>query len=325
MNRVAHGASSPEACRVPTFAVVGAARSGTTTLHYTLDQHPNITMSRVKEPNFFVWDGERLDYPWPAAGNEVRSEAQRSYRCLESYLELFSGPGTARGDVTPSYLVSPGAAARMKRLNPALKIIAILRHPAERATSHIRLSERWRGSRGHLDFTAILQEHHEHLGKGALLRGKAAAPYVPLGMYYRGLLPYYQTFGPERVSVHLYEEFTEPEQLLKKLYAFVGVDSGFTPNTAVQYNPSGESGSGVHARLRALPLARRLFKSAKRLLPRPLASSLTRYNDALKQRDLRPSQQLTAAERREITRTYYAEDITHLQTLIGRDLSSWLE
>jgi hypothetical protein len=55
----------------PSFFVLGAARCGTTSLHYYLDQHPDIAMSAVKEPNFFLFR-QTPDGPEPLFGDDRR-------------------------------------------------------------------------------------------------------------------------------------------------------------------------------------------------------------------------------------------------------------
>ena len=47
---------------LPTFLLIGAAKSGTTSLYSYLAQHPSVFMSIPKEPNFFAFDGRRLAY-----------------------------------------------------------------------------------------------------------------------------------------------------------------------------------------------------------------------------------------------------------------------
>ena len=46
---------------LPNFLVIGAGRSGTTSLHYYLGQHPDIYLPVVKEPNFFSFMGEDIE------------------------------------------------------------------------------------------------------------------------------------------------------------------------------------------------------------------------------------------------------------------------
>lgn len=56
--------------RMPTFLVIGAGKSGTTSLHYYLDQHPEIYMCPVKEPNFFAYEKHNVsDFILPEKKN----------------------------------------------------------------------------------------------------------------------------------------------------------------------------------------------------------------------------------------------------------------
>ena len=52
---------------MPNFLIIGAPKSGTTTLRYVLDQHPEIYMSAVKEPGFFWAYGEPVDLRGPSS------------------------------------------------------------------------------------------------------------------------------------------------------------------------------------------------------------------------------------------------------------------
>jgi hypothetical protein len=59
----------------PGFFVIGAAKSGTTSLHRYLDQHPAISMSSVKEPNFFAFLEGMPAFAGPKTWNAARSLA----------------------------------------------------------------------------------------------------------------------------------------------------------------------------------------------------------------------------------------------------------
>lgn len=50
---------------MPNFLIIGAAKAGTTSLHYYLSQHPQVYMSSVKEPRFFALEGETLNFRNP--------------------------------------------------------------------------------------------------------------------------------------------------------------------------------------------------------------------------------------------------------------------
>ncbi len=117
----------------PHFLVIGAGKSGTTSLHEYLKQHPQIFMAR-KEPNFFAY--ENLD-PSTLDDPDDREHYAQSFVSPESYLNLFAEAreGQLRGEVSNTYISKDGAWANIQRRLPEVKLIAILRHPAKRLFS----------------------------------------------------------------------------------------------------------------------------------------------------------------------------------------------
>ena len=106
-------------------------------LHYTLGQHPQIFVSPNKETNFFLFDGASVR-PSGLSEPEFEMVKERSVTTLEAYGALFAG-ATARhlaiGESSPTYLMSPEVAPRIKARLPAAKLVAILRQPVDQALS----------------------------------------------------------------------------------------------------------------------------------------------------------------------------------------------
>ncbi len=75
--------------RIPNFFVIGAARSGTTSLHYYLAQHPQIYMCPLKEPSFFAFEDARPDFLY-SEGLQQRV-LTRSITDFAEYCDLFKG------------------------------------------------------------------------------------------------------------------------------------------------------------------------------------------------------------------------------------------
>ena len=104
------------------FFVVGAARSGTTSLHNYLGQHPEIFLSEVKELNHFsqVESNDHSDYKAPKKGESYHTKIIKSF---ELYQSLFSEAKSnqIKGDVSPSYL--------MGNRNGRAEFISITRNP----------------------------------------------------------------------------------------------------------------------------------------------------------------------------------------------------
>lgn len=104
---------------LPDFIVIGAMKSGTTTLYRNLDLHPQVDMSRDKETDFFV-----AEKNWP--------------RGRDWYGAQFSRADAVRGEASPNYTKSrdfPGVPSRMASVCPDAKLIYILRDPVARAQS----------------------------------------------------------------------------------------------------------------------------------------------------------------------------------------------
>ena len=140
------------------FMVVGAQKCGTTALFEYLKQHPEICMSSKKEVHLF--DGPDYSNTWTPAqidsryrsefqddslDSAIHSEHLPAERAIDSctrdqsLVEAGDNPPRTkifRGEATPIYLFLSEIAGELKRYNPSLKLIVLLRDPAERAISH---------------------------------------------------------------------------------------------------------------------------------------------------------------------------------------------
>ena len=117
--------------KVNTF-IVGAPKAGTTSLHYYLQQHPEVCMSAIKEPNFFTAANvSDLYYDVDPILNE------------DDYHLIFSDlKKKVVGEASVSYLYYPLIADKIFEYNPKAKIIILLRNPVQRAFSHYLMDKR---------------------------------------------------------------------------------------------------------------------------------------------------------------------------------------
>ena len=118
----------------PNLFVIGAMKSGTSSLHDYLGFHPEIVMSTVKEPEYFQADGKH----WC---EEIRDANDPGKPSLDRYLQLFPGAEhkTYAGESSTWYTAwptRPGVAGRLHAFNPEARLIYIVRDPVERAISH---------------------------------------------------------------------------------------------------------------------------------------------------------------------------------------------
>jgi hypothetical protein len=296
--------------RLPTFLVIGAARSGTTALYLYLRQHPNVFMARGKETNYFAFEGEALDFRGPGA-----EFVNNSVVTLNAYRRLFAEApeGAAIGEASPLYLYCPPAAERIRARLPDVRIVAILRNPIEQAYSHY-LYARKEAIEPLDDFMAALDAQADR----RKARWQPLFQYSDFARYGVQLRRYFDRFPRDRIRIFLYEEFaSDPVRVVQEIFRFVGVDSSFVPDVSARANAGGIPKSEWWQMLVMRPNpASRLVGS---FLP---TQTRRRVRDALSGMNTRRDRMPQAA--RDRLRAELRGDIVALQGLIERDLSKWL-
>ena len=213
---------------LPDFLLVGAPKAGTTALHVALAGHPEVCMSTVKEPKFFLVDGPPPDGGGPG---DAKTYSEYVWR-REDYEALWDAaePGQLLGESTTLYLGDPQAHRRIHELVPGAKLVAVLRDPVDRAHSnwsHLRSA----GLEPVEDFprACMLGERRVAEGWGPFWN------YLELGCYGSQLEQLYELFPPEQVLLLMYRDLREhPAQTLDRLCAFLGLRTGLLTRAAVR-------------------------------------------------------------------------------------------
>ncbi|MGH3065768.1 MAG: sulfotransferase family protein [Gaiellaceae bacterium] len=286
---------------LPTFIVIGVAKGGTTSIYRYLDQHPEIFMCPDKGPNYFGYEDAR-DWRWHDEG-EPPLLRHFKVATLEEYERLFDGVTSehAVGEVSPQYFRCPTAARRIHDVLPEAKLVASLRNPADRAFSGF-LMRRRRGE--------VVGEAHSELTAGS--------SHVKEGFYFERMKRYYDLFDREQIKIYLFDEFKRsPADLVRDLFGFLGVDTGYEPDTTVQHNPANIPRSALLNRILYQP---KVIRGVKAVLP----ERLERVAKRLRQRNLRPAPSFPPDLRAALL-DLYRDDIHRLEELIERDLSVWFE
>ena len=171
---------------MPNFILFGAGRSGTTSLYHYLKQHPQIYLSPTKEPRFFAFEGRALSFQGP--GDEERIN-KSSTTDLKSYQAHFDGVRNEKaiGEGSVSYLYYARAAERIRYHIPTAKLIALLRHPADRAYSNFLSLQELEPAK---NFAQALQEESSRVRSN----WGHVWHYARRGYYYAQLKPYFDTF-----------------------------------------------------------------------------------------------------------------------------------
>lgn len=207
----------------PNFFIVGAAKSGTTSLWAYLKQHPEIAMptdESQKEPAFFS-----LYWPW------------RPH--VEQYLKLFADAigKKAIGEASTSYLVFPESAELIHQTYPHAKIIIILRNPAERAFSLYQWMLR-EGYENLFPFEKALAAEEDRMKDECFKFHQPIYYYYRLyyhsGLYSEQILRYMQHFPKEHLKILLFDDLkNHPRRTMHELYEFLRVETHFTPTMTI--------------------------------------------------------------------------------------------
>ena len=222
------------------FLIIGAQKSGTTTLFKLLSEHPYIYMPPQKELPFFT-----DDHAYASGFNMF----------LENHYKAV--PITSQwGKATPHYLSDDRAASRIATLMPEVKLIVILRDPADRALSHYRMSVR-RGIEQRSFEEAIQQqlqpESLEESRKLPVGRASETNTYIVWGEYGRLLKPYFDQFGKQKILTLFTKDLEcDPENTLDMVCSFLGLDTVRPASLGKRFHEG-----GAHERL---PWARSLAR-----------------------------------------------------------------
>ena len=293
---------------LPTFLVIGAAKSGTTSLHHYLAEHPEIWMSRTKELSFFQDEGDLGVYEAaldPLLAAEL-SEPRNWSRGLDWYRAQFDPRFAVRGESSPGYTAPHfrGVPERVASVVPDAKLVYCVRDPVERALSTWRF--RRAGGVERRPVEEALQPR---------------SYYSEMSCYAARLAPYLERFPRDRLHIVEAERLdAHRDEALSEVFAFLGVDPDFrTPGFDRRWNET-TTHRGLRwraiSRLRAQPwwehVATRVPRRALWLAQRvttsgPLADSKPA-----------PSPALSPAFLDELR-----EDAERFRALCGRDLSHW--
>ena len=288
--------------RRPNLFIIGAMKSGTSTLHAILGTHPSIYMAKVKEPSHFV-EPSQLKVLWPLM-------EQRGYcHSVDRYLTLFEEAGEAAfvGESSTAYTKLPritGVAERIKAFNPEARLIYIMRDPVERA-----ISQYWHRVRALYEKQDMLEAF------------RSDPTYRDYSNYAMQLQPYVSLFSADRIKAVTFERMKEdPAALAQEIFRWLGVDDTFVPpntddpqNVTPAYIEKGR-GRGLLNRVRRSRLwdqARPYFPSTVRSLGKRMAM------EAVNRRSV-PTEQAVA-----YLRDIQRREVETLGQMLGRRFPEW--
>jgi hypothetical protein len=304
--------STPADAARPNFLVVGAAKTGTTSVHAYLEQHPSVFMP-TKENFFFIselYENNHLPYPAQRPKAEIEfSEA--AY--LAPYAE--AAHFAARGEVATGYLYyHETAIPKIKRvLGEDIKLMAILRQPVDRI---------WSG------YTFFTRDLHEKLPFEAAMAAEQERMeqdwdfmwhYAAHSLYADSVRAYQEAFP--NFKVFFFDELmADPAAFMRSVFSFLDID----PNIALDLTEKNASGAPKSKAFQALVTQENPVKKALRPLIRAFAGREARHKmrQWLKAKNVGEKDRMTPEQYNALL-PQFLDDITELEALTGRDLSHW--
>jgi hypothetical protein len=279
---------------LPNLVVIGGLKCGTTSLHHYLSLHPEVAMSRPKELNFFV-----AELNWPLG--------------TDWYATHFERDAPVRGESSPHYTNRPrfeGVAERIRSTLPSPKLVYVVRDPVDRMLSH---------------YLHNVAGGYEGRDMGTALADPRTS-YVSRSRYWLQLEPYVEIFGAEPIAIVGREELKrDREGTMRRVFAFLGVDAGFTSDQFQREWETGTAKGGGRFRImdRAvrLPGLRALDRNFDRL-PESLRWVVERVvHDPDAGEGPKPE---IPADLRQRLAGLFREDVARLEEFAGRSFG-WLE
>jgi hypothetical protein len=226
---------------LPDFIVIGAMKSGTTSLARYLSAHPDVFYTRPREPRFF---------------SDFHDTGLAAYEALfEDAL-----PHQVKGEGSTNYSIAglrPGVPERIAAVCPDVRLVYLVRDPVERIRSLYQHRLERKPDRRSID------------------RAVFEVPlYLESARYGAQLDAYLEHFDREQILVISNERLRdERAALLAEVFAFLGVDPDYVPDNLDRTHNTGSDQrrmpaplTMVRGTLARTPLLERVPVSAKRAL-----------------------------------------------------------
>ncbi len=301
--------------RVPNLFIVGAPKSGTTSLYEYLKGHPEVFMSVVKEPCYFARDLAKDDL-----GNFLVYGRDKKL-----YFDLFKDAGDALrlGEGSTRYLYSKEAPALIREASPDARIVAMLRNPVDMI--HSLHAHKLAAATEDIDEfeQALAAEEDRHAGRRLPAHSNPLlATYRDRARFGEQLPRWFDAFGRSGVHVIIFEDMVrQPEVEFRRLLEFLGVEGTYKPESFAAYNTAHGARSMFIRRLLNGRIPQWMVWG---LLPKVIGDTRTRglvrrFRHSWFHR--RPIQKgAPAPELRHRLEDEFAPDVARLSELLGRDL-----
>jgi hypothetical protein len=296
---------------VPDFFIVGSLKSGTTALCNYLRDHPEIFISRHKEPGYFA--------------NDLPS--RRQIKNSDDYLKIFETSDSnikAFGEGSAWYLYSDQAIENIRAFNPDARLIIMLRNPIDMLRSlHSQLLLYFEENEPDFQKAWKLQDRRKN-GQDLPLRADLCDPqmyqYEQIGKFGRQVGRALSIFPPQQIKIILFEDFiADTKSVYQDVLDFLGTSpDGRTDFAAVNARRTYRFPKAAHLLFKLVAMFSQMRRRMGILWNTNVFPIVDKFLTMRKESD-----KLDPAFRAELTEIF-RQDVQLLSELIDRDLSHWL-
>lgn len=298
----------------PNLFIPGAAKSGTSTLHELLNQHPEISMSSNKEPFYLAEDHFEMN----------------KHQFNSKYEALFSDTNTKyRGDSSTAYMLFPNFIERVKtHLKFEKKFIFVLRNPVDRIYSHYWYIKGLGSETLNLR-QAIKQDMDIEPNMSTRLSEGKFKHYFQYGLYGKWLTRFYDNFDSDSIKIILFEDLKEnPLQTVNECFRFLDL-AELDAITPVESNKTIIlKHSYLHKYVVRVTNGRvKLLKPLHKLIPKRIKAYLKKNSSEFIINTTKSNKEypkLSNQDRQWLT-NLYKEDFMLLKTIVQKDFSKWTD
>jgi len=292
----------------PNFFIIGAQRAGSTTIHNALKAHPEIFMSEIKEPQYFV---AQILLEKVQTNPEIRVTydnylTKGKYRTSKAYFSLFDkAEGFKIIGESSHYIYRPETASIIHKECPNSKILVSVRNPIDRFFSEYQLAKRTG------NYSSSFEDYYKENKENIPNKSKLSK-----GFYADKINHFKSTFGGENVKVIQFDDFkNNPSAALKEILVWLNVD----PNVSLPIINVQQGGTIRNPFLAFFIKHNGMNKILKKLISNSVIRQKMRktvYQNAVKSEKMDYNIWLDLKD-------YYENEIVSLEGLLNKSLNSW--
>jgi len=286
--------------RLPNLFIVGAAKSGTSSMYQYLRVHKDIYGPNNKEPRFLSKD----DFSYLSIKDR---EMERIIKTKQEYAQLYKEATNERYVLDGSVytMVFENAVKKIKEIAPFYKVIVMLRNPVDRFISHYKMA--YLLGQINMSIEQFVKTPICGMGLNSL----------ELGLYYNQVKRLYDILGKDNVKVIIFDDLKEDMQkVLVSIYKFLDIDNTTSkPDKNIYFKNPGVSRMRI---LHNIYMNNKVIKAIKKVFINTKIRNIKKYIHKIIYKELKVPSSVY-----DYLYQYYIDDIIKLENLLNVNLDRW--